>query len=252
MKKIAKALIMAFILSYCGQVMAQMDAYLCIGASIPTGNYAKGDIDNWALYDDCSYGGAGIGFSGGLKFNFGVGVNGLSLMLTVDGIYNNLNTNIKDYYSSFSDMLTAEYNGGSSLTTEKYVNLPMMLGINYTYYFNPEFGIYAETAAGLNWRIITKQEWVGTTLHDDGEIEKKTVTYKYNSAYGFAFRAGIGIEAGERLIVGLNYLYVGGRQASGRKTNSVYFQGITAPVSEKFENGIVSPKMFLVSLGFRL
>lgn len=92
MKKLS-ILILAAVFMFAGNKMqAQTNVYFHLSAAIPTGDFADGNIyDNstdWALVTDAisRYGGAGIGFNAGFKFNIATGVKGLSAMISTHQI----------------------------------------------------------------------------------------------------------------------------------------------------------------------
>ena len=99
MKKLVRLFALAALVIMGGHAMAQTHGYMSLGATFPMGNYGNGTAEEWALTNETSTnGGASIGFNAGLKWDFGVGVPGLNVMLSVDGFYNGLNDNLKEYF----------------------------------------------------------------------------------------------------------------------------------------------------------
>lgn len=64
------AILAAILLLACGYATAQTQTYLNLGLSLPTGKFAEGDEDGFALMDESREGGAGVGATLGFKFKF--------------------------------------------------------------------------------------------------------------------------------------------------------------------------------------
>ena len=141
MNKFLKVFVLAAMLVFGGQAMAQTRGAMFLGASFPMKDYAKFEgFNDFALTThDASDAGAGIGFNAGLKWYFNVGVEGLGVMLSVDGLYNGYCADLKAAYRDAAVEMGNQYVGGSFSysATPKYINVPAMLGINYIYHFNP-------------------------------------------------------------------------------------------------------------------
>ena len=99
MKKFAIAFMM-LMLMLVKQGFAQTNFYINASAAIPTGGYENGFNElNCALLSEKGWcGGAGLGANLDLKLKFNIGVKGLGMFLSLDGIYNGLNQGMKDYF----------------------------------------------------------------------------------------------------------------------------------------------------------
>ena len=256
MKKTVKFFVLAVMMTLCCQTMAQTRGSMFLGASFPLKDFAEFDgFNDFALTKlGQTDAGAGIGFNVGLKWYFNVGVEGLGVMLSFDGFYNGPNSNLKDAYrngegtSSIFQNLNCDE---SSYTfTPKYINVPAMLGINYRYYLNPNFGIYVEAGAGGNLGLITDME---TTFdsHVSAIHGKYKVTTSYDKAFSFAYQAGAGIEVAKNLVVGCSFYHLGARQVEGSRTTKMV-DGNATPINktEYLEYGEVTPIMVLGRIGF--
>ena len=126
---------MSLLLVVGGQAMAQTRGAMFLSASFPAfSDYGEfDDFGDFALTSqDCDDGGAGIGFNLGLKWYFNVGVEGLGVMLSLDGFYNGPNSDLKTAYRNQEGYVGGQY-FGSGLeynSTPKYINAPLMLGLN--------------------------------------------------------------------------------------------------------------------------
>lgn len=244
MKKLSKVLALAVMLIMGGQAMAQTHGTMYLSAAFPMGDYAEvgNDLGSTGLWggDNDTYAGAGIGFNAGLKWDFGVGVKGLSVVLSVDGIYNGPNEDMKDLYKKEKNLLDAMGNSSIDITTPKYINVPAMLGLRYTFYLTPQFGIFAEGGVGGNARFITNYSKRYTDLLG----YKHNEVYSFNTAYSFAYQAGLGIEVSRNLVIGCSLYNLG-----AAPVKSTY--SIDNSDEVEFENGTIAPVMLLGRIGFR-
>ena len=245
MNKLFKVFTMAVMLVMASHAMAQSHGTMFLGASFPIGDFGDGDeFMETALggYDDD--GGAGIGFNAGLRWDFGVGVPGLGVLLSVDGLYNGPNADLNDDYKHIKRDLEAMYEN-SRLSSPKYINVPAMLGLRYCFYLNPQFGIYAEGGAGCNMRFITDYSQKGSTKL----LKRKNITvFDYENAFSFAWQLGLGIEVSKKLVVGCSFYDLGKADVKGELLSVV--EGVNMPTVD-FEYGTLHPMMILARVGFR-
>lgn len=245
MNKLLKVFAMVLMLILGGQTMAQTHGTMFLGASFPMGDYAKvNDLSSTALWGDeqQTFGGAGIGFNAGLKWDFGVGIPGLAVVLSVDGFYNGSNSDMKQCYKEVVNV-TDYLNGDVDQTTPKYINVPAMLGLRYTFNLTPQLAIYAEGAAGGNARFITDY----TLKYTDLLSVKHTDTESYSTAYTFAYQAGLGIEVSRNLVIGCSLYNLGGAAVKGEGTVKPSLSNGTYDI----ERGTLKPVMVLGRIGFR-
>ena len=248
MKKIATVFVLTLLMVWGGQAMAQTNGTMFMSAAFPLGSYAKGDITNngdWALINAnvaTRDAGAGIGANVGLKWNFGVGVPGLSVMLSADGFFNGLNSDLKEYFDAREiDMKNNALVSNYSLTRPKYFNVPVMVGINHIVYLSPSFGMYFEGALGANARFITNYD---ETIKYVGNVTSETI-YDYKTAFSFAYQFGTGFEVAKNFVIGVSFYDLGASKVSAVRT-----QPILGTDSYKNEKG-VRPMMILARIGFK-
>ena len=247
MKKLS-TLIIAVMLMFAGsQLLAQTNVYLNLSGALPTGDFADGDEDDWGLMGEDNEGGAGFGFNVGLKFNIATGVKGLRAMITLDGIYNGLNSDLRD---AFEDVIEAgeDRYDEFEFTTPKYINIPVMGGVNYTYNFNNKFGIYGEAGLGANLRLITKME-----SYIETSYQKATTTFQYDPKFSLAYQLGAGIELSNRFTIRINFYDLGDPKVKGKISEKVkYTGGGSDSDSEKFTWKRIRPTMVMLRVGFKL
>ncbi len=247
MNKLVKVFALAAAMVFCSQAVAQTRGAMFLGASFPMKDYGKFDgFDDFALTTlDENDGGAGIGFNAGLKWYFNMGLEGLGVMLSVDGFYNGSNPDLKEAYR------TQEYNNSlgsfSYNSTPKYINVPAMLGLNYLFHFNSNLGLFVEAGAGGNLRFITNQESVMKTL-----VSTTKTTQNFDNAFCFAYQAGIGLEVARNLVIGCSFYNLGKAQVSGEqiiKTTTLN-DNISVTNSNYNKMGNLRPMMILARIGF--
>lgn len=250
MKKLSTLIIAAILIFAGSQLFAQTNVYLHLSGVLPNGDFADGEIDNssvdWGLIDEDKDGGAGLGFNAGFKFNIATGINGLRAIITIDGIYNGLNSELREYFADITDEGEDNYND-FTLTTPKYINIPTMVGANYTYHFNNKFGLFAEAGLGPNLRIITN--WNSYTETD---TRKTTTTIEYDPKISLAYQLGAGVELSKRITLGLSYYNLGSAKVKYERTVKVKTQGGTTSDSDKKNLKRVTPTMFMLRIGFKL
>ena len=252
MNRLLKVFALTLMMVLGGQAMAQTRGAMFLGASFPMSDFADFDgFDDFALtsYElDDDDAGAGIGFNAGLKWYFNVGVPGLGVMLSVDGLYNGPCQDLKNWYRTSE----GSFNGGDLNYTAKpqYINVPAMLGLNYIYRFNPNLGVYVEAGAGANARFITSMETVRKYVL---AVEtQKTTTQKFDNAFTFAYQAGIGIEVAKNLIIGCSFYDLGKASVAGEETVKVrnLEENVSNAETHFNEYGTVHPIMILGRIGF--
>lgn len=254
MNKIKSLMILSLMLFVGGQMMGQSHGALYLGASFPMEKYAEFDgFNEFALTSDGEDGGAGIGFNAGLKWYFNVGVKGLNVMLSVDGFYNGPNANLKEKYRNNDSDFVGHYISGSFSykSTPKYINVPAMLGINYIYNFNPNFGIYIEGGAGANLSFITAKETEGR-LEILGLEKKVVTTQKYDNVVSFAWQAGVGFEVAKNFRIGCSFYNLGKVNVKGDETvkTTGIIDNSTSTETHYNTFGQLNPMMILGRIGF--
>ena len=246
-----KSLIVAVLLLFVGgQMMGQTHGTMLLGASFPMSDYAKvNGINSTALFGDVNQvcGGAAVGFNVGLKWDFSVGVQGLAVILSMDGFFNGPNSDMDECYDDKRNELDVLYND-IDLTTPRYINASGMLGLRYIYYFNPQFGMYIEAGAGGCGRYITDYcERYNFTdiLTEDTKRHKNTM--EFSSAYTFAYQAGAGIEVSKKLVLACSFYDLGAAPVKGEYIEKINWESTTT----NFKHGNLHPMMVLARIGFR-
>ncbi len=210
MKKIS-SFIMLFVLVMSMNLSAQTNFYINASAAIPVGDYASGyNEKTCTLLSDKGWGGgAGLGANLDLKIKFNVGVKGLGVFFSLDGIYNGLNQSMNDYFDDMKYQLCEESDYGS-VDKPYYINASAMTGLNYVFQINPRFAVFWELGVGANFRYISDlYVWAE---EDDFRVAEEAM---YEPKFTFAFQVGTGVEISKRLVFGVNFYHLGSARVQG-------------------------------------
>ncbi len=249
MKKFKKAIsLVAIMMSMSAVAVAQNGLSVRAGGNFPVGTFGQGEGTNIALVSSVSeLGGAATGFNVGLKYQLGV-VGNLSAFASADLFYNGLNGDAEENYSVDVD--------GADVTKPAYLNIPAMLGLNYTIVDFSGTTLWVEAGAGVNFANITSSSVeYNTELPLLGTVEANSKSV-YDMATTFAWQAGFGVSL-NKLSLGLHYYGFGKAPISyetsiDANASNLGSLGIGNILGEegKFEVGKVQPSMVVVRLGY--
>ena len=171
------------------------------GGAFPVGDFGE-ETHAYIYYDevlvDFDRGfSASPGFNIGIKGKIPLPVNGLGIFISGDFIFNGVKGTLKEDYDELQEIIE-DY--GGSFTRPRYINVPLLVGINYKYSVNQHFGVWAETGVGANLRMITAMK---------AELDGSTATIKFPIRPCVAFQIGGGIMINDLFSVGLHYYALG-------------------------------------------
>ncbi len=254
--KIKKMLFAAFLTAALlggNSLFAQSSSFLNLGLAIPQGEFGSKASTCALLNPTSTQGGAQLGFDLGFKFISDTKAKGLGFMITFDGMYNNLQKDI--HTEDFIDFNFGSI-AGLDLKTQKpsYLNIPIMLGLNYTYNFTDMIGIFAEGGAGVNARFVLpgSVKANGTLL---GATHDFNYEYHYTPKFAFAYQFGGGFIINKVISVGVSYYNLGISEVAGHTDyfyNTNLFNHADSYTTDFISNKEISISMLLVRLGIRL
>ncbi len=231
-----------------GALQAQNSFSLRAGVALPMGSYADATADytnnvlRYGLMDKTKKGGAATGFVIGAQGKFGIkSVKGLGIIASADFIYNSTSSAVTDFFKEDVDAReTSTFEVSYKLP--KYMHIPVLIGLNYTYDLNESLGFYGEGAMGVNTRVITRFEQYTAT-----PTTETLTTSRYKAAASFAYRFGAGIVINKRFTIGVDYYGLGSAKVEGEGTSEV--NGQSSSTTTKVKGGIIAANNFTVRLG---
>lgn len=177
-----------------------------LGPAVPLSGFASDDIDN----DDS--GGAAVGVNVGVQYIYPLSESGFGIFGGIDFNYNGLKKDVKDYieelYESFGIAI-------EDIKYYSYFNIPLTLGLNYTYQADDKIGVFANTGLALNLLKITNLE-----LESNGQ----TVMTQIDVAYGIGFKVGGGVLINQKYSISIDYLALGKHDIEGKVKSPVESQ----------------------------
>ena len=258
--KIKKMLFAAFLTAALlggNSLFAQSSSYMNLGLNIPQGSFGS-KASTCALFDASStQGGANLGANLGFKFINGTKAKGLGIMFSIDGMYNGLqkDINIERYmHTAIPEIAGLDV----KVKNPSYINMPILLGLNYNLGLSNTIGIFAEGGAGINVRFLVPCKMTasgevnvfGTNIQTDCSYE-----YHYTPKVAFAFQFGGGIVISKAITLGVNYYNLGTSGVTGYTNSylktSASSQSITETKDFSYDEGL-STSMLIVRLGIRL
>ncbi len=219
--KLLVVAVAAFLLSF-GAAYAQVS--FSVGGTVPLSDFANKDLASNGLVNTVNgtTGGANIGAMAGFKYQAKLPIHGLSIMGTVDVMWNDI-----------SKKVIEDYLGGEDITYPDFFNVPVMAGLNYTLPIVGEVAVYAEAGVGCNIRHITKTKSAALNT----EIS-------YDPAFTLAYQAGAGIKI-NKLLLSATYYVLGAAPIEGELLTSFFGE-----YSADMTFGEVNPNLLAIRVGF--
>lgn len=245
MKKTFLFLVLA---AFAIQVNAQTHFSIHAGGAFPMGDfgaYSKVDkVSLFGLNKNDKEGGASMGINLGMKIKFDIAsVDGLGIIATGDIFFNGMNNDFKDDIANWCKDVFGGTAEDWDITSPKYLNIPVMIGANYTYNANNNIGLFAEAAVGMNFRNITNYS---ATYRDDDVVVKLSS----DMATNFAFQVGAGILINEKISIGINYYSLGSSRVKGKYSEEWSTSYSSTNTTEKEKRGYLYSSILALRLGF--
>lgn len=222
-------------------------------------NFAVGDYKNviiqderivgWGMQDDSPLGGAGVGGNVGVEYSYPMPVENLQVSASLDFFINGLSHSLKSYYETLEVNYSYTYDKYER-TDQYFMNVPLMLGLNYTLPLDVDaFDLRFEAACGLNFRFITNYYMYWNTFRHSYDSEEYHECY--DNAVSFAYRMGVSMVFSNDLSFGLYYYGLGSASVKGDFEREVYnAKDIPTVETRKFLNGKLNPTMVALRLGY--
>jgi opacity protein-like surface antigen len=208
---------------------AQTKSELQIGLAMPQGDFADDDEDD-AIVDGSGV--AATGFYLGYK---------LLTPLSTDGLFWTLNAGImyNDLQSDFKEDLEDEMDDADDYSLPKYLNVPILVGLQYEKPISDGLNLYGEAGVGLNILKLTNLSY----QEDDYE---ELMTFNPSAKLGFKIGAGIVLQ--EKYTISLNYLGLGSHKV--KYEYEYEYDGDSESDDDKFEKAL-SVSSLNITFGIR-
>ena len=211
-----------------------------LGGSMPMGGFEtyEEELPPFMVLGHNNYAQANIGANLGAKMKYNISPNNrFGLMATIDLFYNSAFSYVKDY-KDIEDI-------------PSYINIPLMLGINYDYNINTDLSIWGEVGVGGNLRTITP--WTGRGSSGNmGYLDSEGLAYeyKYDNAITLAAQVGIGAKLMDKFSLGIHYYYLGYDVLHGTINYETNHTGEIEVKKTAFKGIVVNTSMLVVRLGY--
>ena len=177
-------------------IYAQSGLSVHLGPSFPISEFG-------ADFDAEDGAGAGIGVNVGIKYLYNFSGSGLGIYGGVDFHYNGLQKKVKDDLRDDYTILGLD----PDIKFQKYINVPITAGLQYTYQANEKFGVFLNAGAALNFIKITDME-----VDYDGQA----ITSEADVANNIGVKIGVGILLHKGFSVSADYFGLGVHDFTGR------------------------------------
>jgi len=196
---------------------AQTKSELQIGLAMPQGDFADDDEDD-AIFD-----GSGVASTG-----FYLGYKLLSPLKT-DGLFWTFNAGImyNDLQSDFKDDLEDEMDDADDYSLPKYLNVPILAGLQYEKSLSDGFKLYGEAGVGLNILKLTNL----SASEDDYEMK-----ITFNPSVKLGYKIGAGVVLQDKYTISLNYLGLGSHKV--KYEYELEYYGDSESDDDKFEKAL--------------
>jgi hypothetical protein len=225
-QKIMKKLLIILLVLIGGVITSKAQDYfqLQMGLGFPNDDFADDDYDD-AIFDGAGFASTGVNL--GLKHYSSLDTEGLSWVIGINIFYNPLSTDFKD---------EIEDESSGDITFLKYINIPVMAGLNYKIPVDESLALYGEGSLGINTLKITN-------FSIDGNNSEATLTF--TPSFKLSYAIGMGVWIQDKYSIGLNYYGLGSHKCK-YKIKATY-DGGTERDNDKFDRAL---DISIISLAF--
>ena len=210
------ALLMAGVMTVSAQQRDHHGISVHVGGVLPVQEFNNSPAYFVPGVNDRAFNGKGaamFGASLGLKYNY-VFDFGLGIFASADLMWNSLNKDVRKVYEQ------------ASCTKPMYVNVPVLVGVNYVTDFSDIVDVWGEAGIGADMFLKTTEGW-------------NNAKTKYNMNAAFAVGVGAGVTFIDLISVGVHYYWLG-RQSV--KVDGVTYDE-TYVIPNKMKIGMVAFKV---------
>lgn len=237
-------------------VRAQLDVSFHLGMLFPRGDFAASRIDDGVIAwnSETERAGAGSGFSAGLNFRYNdYYAEGWGIIATADLFFNTPNSDVEDWEKDvIFELEEQEELTDFGVTVPHYINIPIMMGLNYQYCYADNIKIWGEAEIGVNIGALTNFKLFRSGEYDyyDSYDYEYTTIYSYTPNASFAFQFGAGIMTHDRYSLGVHFYSLGSQKIKGKHLEEHFFNGEHYSYKEDFSFKSINPKLLTISVGY--
>lgn len=193
-------IIAIFLLSICFtyKTYSQGNVSIHFGPSFPVLDFASDDLDDEGMS------GAGVGLNIGLQYIYPLSESGLGIFGGIDFNYNGLKKDVKDDVEELYESMGIN---NVDIKYQKYINVPITAGLNYTFQVYDKIGVFANAGLALNFLKTTDME-----VKANGQ----TTTSEIELANRIGFKIGGGILINKKTAISIDYLGLGKHDIEGK------------------------------------
>lgn len=173
----------------------------------------------------------GLGVTAGFKYVYPVTESGLGVFGGLDFMLNGTNDDNK------MDKID-----GIDIKYPSYLNIPISVGLDFTYDLNKNIGVYAEAGVAYNFLKMGKK-----SVSSSVSGIKVNAESKYDLASHFGFRLGAGINLND-IAVGVAYYGLGDHTVTATSSGSAAGYG-AALLHEEFTRNV---NFLAITVGFKM
>lgn len=226
-------------------INAQTKSELQIGFAQPLGDFADYD------YNDAIGSGSGAASSGfylGYKSLTPLGSKELHWTISAGIMYNALNS---DYQSDYEDYLKAFdlYTSGLESSFSKYVNIPILVGLQYETVISSNTKLFGEIAIGINYLKLTDMSF-SWDYYESGHTYNCDLAMTFKPSIQLGYKIGGGILINDKYSIGISYLGLGSHKLKFKIDSSVDSETVEGD-ELRFDQAL-SISSLNISLGIRL
>ena len=195
---------------------AQTKSELQIGFAQPLGDFADDDYNNAIMSGS---GAAASGFYLGYKSLTPLGSKELFWTISAGIMYNALNS---DFQSDTEDELKASeiYTSGLESSFSKYVNIPILVGLQYETVIFSKTKLFGEVGIGINYLNMSKMSF-SWDYYESGHTYDCGLTMTFKPSIQLGYKLGGGILINDKYSIGISYLGLGSHKLKYVASNSI-------------------------------
>lgn len=224
--------------------MLQAKNELQFGFAQPTGDFV--DDDSYSAITGGS-GAATTGFYLGYKLLTPLGSKELYWTISAGIVYNELNGNFKADMED--DLMNSDYYGENLKSSFcKYLNIPIMAGLQYEKIISSNTKMFGEVGLGINYLKMTGMSF-NWDYFQSGQLYNFDLAYEFKPSIQLGYKIGGGILIDDKYTIGITYLDLGSHKLKYQISSDV--NGETNESDEMRFDKALSISSFNVTCGIR-